>query len=165
MPDHALALPDLDLSNIELRAQSQQSSFLSPNVSHTSLRRVQEEITAVRVPGMAPSVSSLPAGFEGSIPPGNEESESHLERGFSGAMIGNDDGFLPDADFAFDADGNLLEFPSEAIHRQYPAVPTTPLPLGERTAAARTTGVRQENQVSEKSRSTPCFKPGERNID
>lgn len=136
LPDLALAPFDFDLSTFEasLTAESPLTS-LSPHTPTTSSG------TAFGGPvgGLVIPTSDTGAvgDIGGFIVPGDD--------GLGAAAApGDDEGFLPEADFSFDAEGNLLDF-SVAGAAPRPSVPGTGAAAGIGVVTAASARVRAEH--------------------
>lgn len=121
MQDDPAFVPDLALANIDLNLDlpeldfttsghsSGQSSFLSSLEGRLS-KTNRGSVPAIQIP----SSSSGRAGGFGEFDFGGEEHSSIINKPppqiINGMdMFDDDAGFLPDADFGFDADGNLYD--------------------------------------------------------
>ncbi len=113
MPEFALLPLDFDLSNLDkpISFSPLQSSALSPYASQPSQRGLQTPAGPVQ--GLAiPSSDSGPSGGGGDFTVAGDQAES-AQRPSDMYVQEDDGGFLPEADFTFDAEGNLLELSSE----------------------------------------------------
>ncbi|KAF2135765.1 uncharacterized protein K452DRAFT_303302 [Aplosporella prunicola CBS 121167] len=142
LPDFALAPLDFDLSNLEAPSPRSEKLRSSRSGSRSSIS-LEEQLPAGPVGGLElPTSDSIGGDLGGFVVPGDEGPGVKVPD--AGALIAEDDGFLPEADFGFDADGNLLEFTgTDQPHHSTPG--TAPrLGLGSDTAASAR--VRQDHE-------------------
>lgn len=102
LPDFAFAPLDFDFTRLDesTSAGSQNSSALSPNTGRTSPLSSQENLDL-----LLPTSDTGDGGDFGGLGAGDY---SRLGRDDL-PTVGEDEGFLPEADFTFDADGNMVE--------------------------------------------------------
>lgn len=101
LPDLAFAPLDFDLSRLDafISGGSQTSSSLSP---HTARTTPQSDQTGLILPSSGTGGVGDIGGF---VVDGSDRFSA-----LAGAhLLGEDDGFLPEADFTFDEEGNLLD--------------------------------------------------------
>ncbi|KAF2083394.1 hypothetical protein K490DRAFT_51799, partial [Saccharata proteae CBS 121410] len=130
LPDFAIAPLDFDLSNLDIGAEN----LSSIGSSQRSRRSVSlKEQYGGRVGGLVLTSSdshSLGGGYTGGFSVQGDEGRG------SALNVQDDDGFMPEADFAFDAEGNLLELaPVQRPHPSTPGIDVGPgIPTGSAVA-------------------------------
>ncbi len=114
LPD--LAFPDLDIDLSALDLSSHGTSHDTSILSQRSLQSSQSSHPGHGggMPGLVIPTSDSGAEVGGFVIPGGDDSSPLRGSRMGVAQLGaEDDGLLPDVDFEFDADGNLIELDAE----------------------------------------------------
>ncbi len=145
LPD--LAFPDLDTDLSALDLSTNGTSHGTSNLSQRSLQSSQSSHPGQEsgLPGLVIPTSDTGADIGGFVIPGDDDSSPLPGSRMGGAQLGGDeDGLLPDVDFEFDADGNLIELNAEERARRQSAANVGGSRISRDSA---TTGrVRQEHE-------------------
>ncbi|KAL2356650.1 Rec8 like protein-domain-containing protein [Cryomyces antarcticus] len=152
LPDLNLGMLDFDLSNLDFStsASSQRPSLLTLQTSQTSAQGSGHADPSIGGLVIPTSVSSGgPVGDIGGFIVGDDG--RGISRQDAGGIFaqGEDDGFLPEADFGFDVEGNLLEYDAGARTPRAPIAPMLPTGLGSDTVASAR--VRQEHEEGQRA--------------
>ena len=113
MPDFALPPLDYDLANLAISLPSETQHSDSLLVTPYGSRKFSDEQTLARPIGglISPSSDTGDHGNVGGFVVHGDDGRGTSRPAGPTSIIGReDDGFLPDTDFGFDAEGNLLEF-------------------------------------------------------
>jgi len=150
LPDLVLAPLDFDLSTFEasLTGDSQLSLTLSPRTPGTSVSgALGGPVGGLVIP------TSDTGGLGGDIGGFVVSGDDGLG---TGRVLGEDDGFLPEADFAFDANGNLLDF-SIAGAASHATVPVMGARVGAGDDTAVSARVRAEHTAGVRAGVSVCL--------
>lgn len=147
LQDDPAFLPEFDLPNLDLdlsifdastQASSKRASILSATSNQSSQSSNQEGENSV-LSLVIPSSGSGNAGIGGFITAESEGTSAHRDT----RPADHEEGFFPDVDFNFDAEGNLIEFGDKEPVRAGQAEPALTRIRSDSVASAQ---VRQEHQ-------------------
>ena len=146
LPEYFLPGLDIDLSALDLSTDgsSRRSSLLSPH-SQQSSRSSNKDSDESLLGLIIPTSDTGDAGNIGGFALAGDDIGSARRGSRIGALLEEEEGGLfPDVDFAFDEEGNVIEYGAEKhLNRAVPGGPSATRPRSDSAASAR---VRQEHE-------------------